>query len=107
MATGYRSWRMKYRFERREKLLTFGPYPDIGLKDARRMRDEARRVIRDGLDPSAVNRSAATEADGLRTFETTARDWRSRQSSIWTPTHAKDVLGSLVDHVFPMIGARR
>ena len=104
-ATGYRSWRMKYRFERKEKLLTFGPYPEIGLKDARRMRDEARRVIRDGLDPSAVNRSAAAEADGSRTFETIARDWHSRQSSIWTPTHAKDVLGSLVDHVFPTIGA--
>ncbi len=41
---GSRLWRMKYRVAGREKLLPFGAYPEIALKDAREQRDEARRL---------------------------------------------------------------
>ena len=68
--TGARSWRFKYRVEGREKLLTLGLYPDVGLKRAREKRDEARKLVADGGDPS-VQRSAEKEAR-RDTFETIA-----------------------------------
>jgi hypothetical protein len=49
--TGGKLWRMKYRFEGKEKLLSFGPYPDMPLIRAREKRDEARKLLADGIDP--------------------------------------------------------
>ena len=42
--TGGKLWRLKYRFDGKEKLLSLGAYPDISLKDARARRDEARKL---------------------------------------------------------------
>jgi len=50
---GKKLWRMKYRFAEKEKLLSFGPYPITALADARRKRDEAKRLLAEGTDPSA------------------------------------------------------
>jgi len=50
--TGGRLWRLKYRVDGREKKLGLGIYPDIGLSEARRRRDEARALIASGKDPS-------------------------------------------------------
>lgn len=50
--TGGKWWRLKYRFGGKEKLLLLGVYPEIGLKEARRRRDEARTLVAQGVDPS-------------------------------------------------------
>ena len=47
---GSKYWRMKHRFEGKEKLLALGVYPDISLKDARERRDEARELVECGVD---------------------------------------------------------
>ncbi len=47
---GSKYWRLKYRFLGNEKTLALGVYPDVGLKDARERRDEARRLIANGID---------------------------------------------------------
>ena len=52
--TGGRLWRLKYRIHGREKLISLGAYPDVALKRAREKRDEARKLVADGTDPSAV-----------------------------------------------------
>lgn len=49
---GGKLWRLKYRVDRREKLLAIGAYPEIGLSDARKRREEARALIAQGIDPS-------------------------------------------------------
>ncbi|KTE36426.1 MULTISPECIES: tyrosine-type recombinase/integrase [unclassified Sphingopyxis] len=49
---GGKLWRLKYRIDGREKLLSIGAYPEIGLSDARKRRDEARAMIALGKDPS-------------------------------------------------------
>jgi integrase len=54
---GGKLWRMKYRFAGREKLLSFGPYPTTTLADARRKREDAKRLINDGADPAAQKRT--------------------------------------------------
>src|SRR5258708_38767049 len=48
---GGRWWRLKYRFAGKEKRLSLGVYPHIALKDARDRRDEAKRLIANGVDP--------------------------------------------------------
>ena len=50
---GSKLWRLKYRYDGKEKLLSFGPYPLIGIAEARGKRDEAKRVLVEGSDPAA------------------------------------------------------
>jgi len=54
---GGKLWRLKYRFEGREKSLSIGQYPDIGLSAARDERDAARKLIAAGQDPSALKQA--------------------------------------------------
>lgn len=89
---GARWWRLKYRFGGKEKLLSLGVYPEVGLATARKRRDEARSQVAHGVDPSAVrkagkaalaeqNEAVARAAAGLPaagTFEAVARDWLAK-----------------------------
>lgn len=49
--TGSRLWRMQYRFEGRQKMLTFGAYPYVTLLEAREKRDAAKTLLAKGIDP--------------------------------------------------------
>lgn len=51
--SGSKLWRMKYRFLGKEKLLSFGPYPLVTIAEARQKRDEAKKLLLDGIDPGA------------------------------------------------------
>src|SRR4051812_42852572 len=55
---GGKWWRFKYRFEGKEKLLSLGVYPDVGLRQTREKRDEARKLVASGVDPSAQRQAA-------------------------------------------------
>lgn len=107
---GHKSWRYKYRFGGKERRIVFGSYPDLSLRQARDLRDEARRELREGRDPGdeyrrrSARRAAGVEVD--RTFEAVARRWHELQSPQWKPRHSDDVLHSLTKAVFPKIGAQ-
>ncbi|WP_343055976.1 Arm DNA-binding domain-containing protein [Ancylobacter tetraedralis] len=58
---GARAWQQAYRFAGKQKKLTHGPYPLLSLADARRLRDEAKRLLASGVDPGA-NKQADTAA---------------------------------------------
>ena len=55
--SGSKYWRLKYRYAKREKRLALGVYPETNLKLARERRDEARRQLASGVDPSASRRA--------------------------------------------------
>jgi integrase len=57
---GAKRWRMAYRFGGKQKTLAIGVYPAIGLKEARKARDDGKRVLADGGDPSITKRVAKT-----------------------------------------------
>lgn len=104
--TGHRSWRLKYRFAGKEKRLVFGSYPAIKIAEARNLRDEAKRMLREGRDP-AYERKKAKLANINRhghTFQKYARRWHELQRDRWSKVHADDVLGSLERDVFPSLG---
>lgn len=88
---GYRSWRMKYRFGGKEKRLTFGPYPEVPLSEARERRDTARRLLRDHRDPAVeeLKRKLAAAVDHAETFETVARRWHAVHQARWAPVHVE------------------
>jgi integrase len=104
--SGHRSWRMKYRFAGREKLLTFGAYPEVSLVDARDLREAARREIRGGVDPATEKKKRAAErnANSASTFETVARAWHTLNQPRWSATHAKNVIDSFEQDLFGEIG---
>jgi hypothetical protein len=99
---GFKSWRWKYRFEGREKVLVIGRYPDMGVKDARTARDNADKLRREGSDPAGRRDDESETA-----FEAIARRWCSQQSARWRTKHAATVLRSLESDVFPAIGKRQ
>ena len=111
--SGGKLWRMKFEFGGKEKLLTFGPYPDVSLAKARDKRDEARASIRNHVDPSGARRRALEAAEAAKaeearqlTFEQAARVWWEQQRGRWAPVHASDVITSLERDVFPAIGGK-
>ena len=59
--TGSKLWRMAYRFEGKQKLLSFGAYPAVSLKDARHRRDDAKELLAKGIDPGEEKKQAREE----------------------------------------------
>ncbi|MFO7646058.1 MAG: Arm DNA-binding domain-containing protein, partial [Desulfosarcina sp.] len=55
--SGGKWWRLRYRFEGREKMLSLGTYPAVSLAKAREKRDTARKQLADGIDPSAARKA--------------------------------------------------
>lgn len=105
---GGKWWRLKYRFEGKEKLLSLGTYPDTGLKDAREKRDAARKQLAAGIDPGAHRKAvkAAREADSVNTFEVVAREWYVKKAPTWTPITAKKELARMEKDLLPWLGNR-
>ena len=101
---GSKLWRMKYRFGGKEKLLSFGKYPDVSLAAARAKRDEARVCLAEGRDPAMVQAEELEVAE--RTFEKVARAWHANRSDSLNAAHAKRVLNRMESDVFPAIGHR-
>lgn len=104
---GAKSWRWKYRFGGKEKVLALGLYPDVSLANARDARDDARRLLRGGVDPGEQKKAAATAAvvDAASSFEAIAREWLV--SRPWVPTYSKKVEAWFENDVFPHIGKLR
>lgn len=106
--SGGKWWRIKYRIAGREKLLSLGTYPEITLKDARERRDEIRKQLANGIDPSE-HRKAKREASaerGENSLEVIARKWWQQQSSVWNHSHAHRILRRLERDIFPWLGQR-
>jgi len=101
---GSRLWRLKYRFDGREKLLSVGRYPEVRLRDARTRREDARRLVAANVDPSA--RRKAERAARADTFEGITREWLNmKRKSLTERTHDKR-LSRFEAFVFPYVGKR-
>ena len=106
--TGGKWWRLKYRFDGKEKRLSLGVYPDVSLKDARDRRDTARKLLADGIDPSE-NRKAQKSARADRmanSFEVVAREWFAKYSATWATNHGERIIRRFERDIFPWIGGR-
>ena len=103
---GGKLWRFKYRFGGKEKLLSFGAYPEISLVDARERRDAARKQVAQGFDPGEVRRAEKAAVAMQDAFEDVAREWHSKFAFTWTAGSAAAILSRLEREVFPWVGRR-
>lgn len=105
--SGFRSWRMKYRVDGKEKRLTFGGYPETSLTRARELRDEARRQLKDGFDPAVLRKQRAAERSlaAATSFRSIALAWHKDQQDALDARYAAQLLARFERHVFPLIGA--
>lgn len=105
---GSKYWRMKYRYGGKEKLLALGVYPDIGLRDARDRRDEARKLLANGVDPGIVKKQAkqSVRESIENSFEAIAKEWFAKHSSGWSRGHSEKTIQRLERDIFPWIGGR-
>jgi len=107
--SGGRWWRLKYRFDGREKLLSMGTYPDTGLKAAREKRDHARELVEQGVDPSVARRAEkqSRELEATNSFEAVAREWHTTvHVAKVSAGHAARTLIRLEQDVFPWLGSQ-
>jgi integrase len=101
---GGRLWRLRYRMAGVEKLLALGVYPDVPLKRAREKRDEARRLIADGIDPNAQRK--AERGAQAQTFEAVAAEWLELQKKSLAP-ETMSILGARLNSaLYPYLGSR-
>jgi integrase len=102
--SGSKLWRLKYRFDKKEKSLSFGLYPAVGLEDARTKANEARSLLAKGIDPSA------SKQNDERTFERYANTWlqgmkkETGNAKGWVPAHHARQVARLEQHVYPTLG---
>lgn len=108
---GSKLWRMKYRFNGKEKRLAFGAWPIVGLKAARMARDEAKALLAQGIDPiehqqkEKIRVAEENKRQGT-TFEMVAREWYEKKLPVWSARHQKTILQRLENMLFPHIGQR-
>ncbi|EMA8651049.1 tyrosine-type recombinase/integrase [Cronobacter sakazakii] len=104
---GSKYWRLQYRFGGKQKVLALGVYPMVSLGEARRKRDEAKKLVSDGIDPSEKKKADKIEQSEALTFEAVARDWHTACKRKWSDSHSERVLKSMEDGLFSAIGKRK
>jgi len=104
---GAKYWRHKYRFANKEKLASYGVYPEVSLKEAREKRDQSRALLRDGLDPSTIKKEEKLQRkfEGANTFKDVANEWYVKESPHWTEKHSSRVNRAILKDLNPSIGS--
>ena len=99
-------WRYNYRFNKKQKTLSLGVYPEVSLSAARDRHNEAREVLALGNDPSEKKQATkqAEKAKHQDSFQNIATDWFNKFSEGWTDKHKSKKWGYLEKDLFPLIG---
>ncbi len=105
--SGGKWWRLKFRFDGKEKRLSLGTYPEISIKEARKRREEARELLAKGKDPSALRKAAqqARKVATANTVEALSRAWFEHRAEAWVDRTRTIILASLENDVFPVLGS--
>lgn len=105
---GGKLWRWAYRFDRKEKLMSFGKYPDIPLALARERHAEARKLLASGVDPMA-QRKAEKTAEKIaveNSFQSVTKQWLEHWQEGKSPRHVDTVRRRMASDILPCLGAR-
>lgn len=104
---GGKLWRWRYYFNGKQQVLSLGKYPAVSLSEARKLRDEARELIKAGKHPAREKKAQKLRNvyAGENTFEKIARRWLTLKGKSLNEKYQKQCLIRMEQHVFPMIGA--
>jgi hypothetical protein len=78
MPTGAKLFRLAYRFQNKQKLLAIGRYPAVSLAEARQARDDAKKLLAKGLDPSREKQRSKLAAADADSFQGVAEEYRAK-----------------------------
>jgi len=103
---GHKWWRIKYRIAGKEKLFSLGVYPEVSLKEAREKRDEARKLIKQDIDPCAHRHAARAALKGKseNTFERVALEWLVVRGKNHAPSYSTKIKSLFEWEAFPVFG---
>lgn len=106
--TGGKWWRLRYRFDGKAKMLSLGVYPDVGLKEARERREEARKLLATSVDPGEHRKAhkAAKAERSANSFEVICREWLEQRKDTVEPAQTAKTLARMENDVFPWIGGK-
>ncbi|MDE9436420.1 tyrosine-type recombinase/integrase [Xenorhabdus bovienii] len=105
---GSKGWRYRYQFAGKTKMISLGIYPVVTLNEARTKRDEARKLVANGLNPSEVRKTEKISAANLieNTVENITHEWYEKRVDRWSASYAKEMMETFEKDVFPYIGNR-
>ncbi|MFP2466551.1 tyrosine-type recombinase/integrase [Pseudescherichia vulneris] len=105
---GSKSWRFRYRFAGKPKMISLGVYPTITLADARSRRDDARKLVAEGKNPNEVRKEQkiALQTESESAFEKIATEWHQMKSTKWSEGYASDIMEAFQNDIFPHVGER-
>jgi integrase len=105
---GSKLWRLAYRFGSKQKTLALGQYPDMSLLNARRARDAAKQLLREGVDPAANRRTERRKRSiaAANTFEAVASEWFERNRTRWVESYSLRLKSRLEVDLLPLLGKR-
>ena len=106
--TGGKRWRLKYRFNNKEKVIALGTYPSISLKDARTTRDKYKNLIAKDIDPSELKKQKKEDLESQEnknenTFYKVSQEWLKNYESEVTPNYHKKLGRALELYVYDFI----
>lgn len=103
---GSKLWRYRYKIAGKENLFAVGEYPSVTLQDARKAREEARELVKQGVHPSHARQAALADqlAKNANTFEAVAREWLAKMKERWTPYYLRQATRCLELNAFPKVG---
>ena len=106
--SGGKWWRLKYRFQGKEKRISLGTYPTIGLKEARERREDTKKILANGIDPSAQRQAikVSTTSIDKDSFEVVTREWFDKHVVNLAPSYSKKVRSLFERQIFPVLGAK-
>ncbi len=106
--SGSKLWRYAYRYDGKQKLLSFGPYPIVSLAEARVQRDKAKKLLINGIDPSEARKRAKAEALVAKvTFRTIGDELLALQARSGRAVATLEKTEWLLDLVYPILGDKR
>ena len=104
--TGAKHWRYRYRIAGKENVYAMGNYPEISLQEARKAREDARDLVKQGVHPAHIRRKnqGEKEAGNAITFKKVADEWLVKKQPHWSPGYYARIKDGLEKNAYPAIG---
>lgn len=104
---GSKLWRFAYRFDRKQKQIALGAYPQVTLADTRDRREASRKLLANGKDPSRERRlEKIAKAAGGNTFREVAEEFLDKQRREGRSEATLSKNGWLLEPAFTAFGSR-
>lgn len=103
---GGKHWRYRFRIDGKESVFVIGEYPAVKAADARRLRDEAKVLVKQGINPTQARKLKKLEVqyENAQTFKAVADEWFNDKSGAWSAGYRHSVRTILDKDLYPHIG---